>query len=75
MRELGCTWIIEYRERNNNGKRIIFHALCGRPAAEVTLSGHLNKVRAIICEEHLRQAMRHSKSVRTLEAFIGTLIT
>jgi hypothetical protein len=59
MPELGCTQIVEDRERDNNGKLIIFHRLCGRPATEVVLSGHLTKAKAILCEEHLRQATRH----------------
>ena len=75
MREFGCTRIVEYRERNKNGKWIIYHRPCARPAAEVTLSGHLTKAKAILCEQHLRQAMLQSKSVSTLEALIGISIT
>lgn len=58
MRELACTRIVEYRERNKKSKWIIVHRRCGRQAAEVTLSGHLIKARAMLCEEHLGWAMR-----------------
>jgi hypothetical protein len=75
MQEFRCARIVEYRERNKNGKWIIFHRPCGRPAAEVTLGGHLTKAKAILCEQHLRQAMLQSNSVSTLEALIGTSIT
>ena len=41
MPELGCTRIVEDRERDNNGKWIIFHRLCGRPCARPSSAAEL----------------------------------
>ena len=63
MLELGCTRIVEDRERDNNGKWITYHRLCGNPVTEFTL-GQLIKAKPILCEEHLRQAMRQTELSR-----------
>jgi len=61
MSELGCTRIVEDRERDDKGKWIIFHRLCGRPAAGATLSEPLTQAEATLCEEHLQQAIRRTE--------------
>jgi hypothetical protein len=57
MEQLTCTQLVEEKQRDNNGKWIISHRLCGEPATDSTL-GQLTNAKAILCEEHLRQAIR-----------------
>jgi hypothetical protein len=60
MERLTCTRLVEEKQRDNNGKWIISHRLCGAPASEATL-GQFARARAILCQEHLQQAERQAR--------------
>ena len=60
IERLTCTRVVEEKQRDNNGKWIISHKLCGEPATEATL-GQCARTNAILCEEHLQQAEREAR--------------
>lgn len=50
--KLQCEHLIEYREKDAQGKQIVYHKRCAKPAAVREIRGMLTSARAVLCDEH-----------------------
>lgn len=69
---LRCEWPIELIERDPQGKPIVYHKKCGKPAALRTVVGMLTSVRACLCDEHAAH-VDWNTSVSTLGYRLGQI--
>lgn len=53
---LKCQYPVEFRERDLEGKPIVYHKKCGKPAALREIAGTLTSAQAILCDQHAAQA-------------------
>lgn len=53
---LKCEHLTEIRERDQQGKPIVYHRKCNKPASLRTIGGTLTTARAILCDQHAAQA-------------------
>lgn len=59
--EIKCTKVVARNGgRDEQGRPIVYHEKCGRPASEVEIGGLLTKAKAVLCERHKIMADRDS---------------
>lgn len=53
---LKCEHLIEMKEKDLQGKPVVYHRKCGKPAALREITGTLTSAKAILCEQHAAHA-------------------
>lgn len=53
---LKCEHLLEFRDRDPEGKPIVWHKRCDKPAALREIAGTLTSAKAVLCDQHAAQA-------------------